>query len=125
MLGSDFFDSQHVQKNFPLPKKMRLLSQRINYLKSLLNRERAKMKKKLNSDRKRQTRHKIQLGGLLQKSGLTETFSIAPRDDLQDFDNLQKAAQLLGFLTECFEETAFTDVQFKQWQKQGERFLRG
>lgn len=43
----------------------------------------------------------------MQESGLHESFHISPGDDLQSYDNHDKAAQFLGFLTECFEKKEF------------------
>lgn len=74
--------------------------------------------------RRARTRCFIQAGGLLQKSGLMDVFLIAPGDNLQDNHNLEKAAQLLGFLTECFQKNDFDKVNLEQWRAIGERMLR-
>ena len=57
--------------------------------------------KKFDNDfRKAQTRTKIQLGGLLMKSGLTDFFNINSGDDLQlDSDKKDQAYILLGILS--------------------------
>jgi hypothetical protein len=56
-----------------------------------------------NNIRKSHTRTKIQLGGLLLKSGLTELLDIDQGDDLQiDFEKRNKAYILLGILTDSY-----------------------
>ena len=82
------------------------------------------MKQQHNTDRKNRTRTLIMLGGLVQKSGLMEAFSIEPGDDLQSYDNREKAAQLLGFLTMGFQENEFDDANLEQWRSVGERLLK-
>lgn len=53
--------------------------------------------------RRSQTRTKIQLGGLLIKSGLTDLLNIQQGDDLQlDFDKKDQAYILLGILSDTF-----------------------
>lgn len=83
------------------------------------------MKQQYQSDRKARTRQLIQGGGILQKSGLMAAFSIEPDDDLQDYNNREKAAQLLGFLSECFQENSFDAANFERWKSVGEGLLRG
>jgi hypothetical protein len=61
----------------------------------------------------------MMLDGLVQKSGLLDFFHITPGDDLQDDENLGKAALLLGFLTICFDED-----NLQQWKTIGERLIR-
>lgn len=82
------------------------------------------MKTEQQSHRKGRVRQLIQAGGILQKSGLIDTFCIAPGDDLQDFEHLDKAAKLLGFLTSCLEEKAFDEVNLEEWRVVGERLLK-
>jgi hypothetical protein len=82
------------------------------------------MKKQQQSDRKRTTRMKIQIGGLVQKSGLMEAFLIEPGDDLQEYKNLEKASRLLGFLNACLEKNRFDEANLKSWQLLGERLLK-
>ena len=82
------------------------------------------MKVEQQSRRKSRTRQLVQAGGLLQKSGLMDTFFIEPGDDLQDFQNLDKAAKLLGFLTSCFEEKIFDESNLERWRSVGERLLK-
>ena len=55
----------------------------------------------VNRQRKAETRTKIQLGGLVIKSGLTDVFSISTGTDLQlDSEAREKATLLLGALIE-------------------------
>lgn len=74
------------------------------------------MRQQHQSDRKARTRQLIQIGGLFQKSGLFETFNIAPDDDLQDYENREKSAQLLGFLITGFEKNEFDETNLEQWR---------
>lgn len=90
----------------------------------LLNQERLKMQKNSLRERKLRTRTLIQLGGLVQKAGLMETFNIRPGDDLQEYENLRKAAQLLGFLINAGESETFTEIKQSEFEKRGERMLR-
>ena len=56
-----------------------------------------------NDIRKSHTRTKIQLGGLLLKSGLTDLLDIDQGDDLQlDFEKKDKAYILLGILADSY-----------------------
>lgn len=82
------------------------------------------MKQQHNKGSKSRTRTLIMLGGLVQKSGLLDFFHITPGDDLQDHENLEKAAQLLGFLSMCFEKNEFDDANLEQWKTAGEKRLR-
>lgn len=82
------------------------------------------MNQQKQSERKARTRTYIQTAGLLHKSGLMEAFSIAPGDDLQAYENFEKAAQLLGFLIECFEKNEFDEDNLKRWRSIGERALQ-
>lgn len=53
-----------------------------------------------------------------------DAFLIAPGDDLQSNHNLEKGAQLLGFLTECFQKNDFDEANLEKWKTIGERLLR-
>lgn len=79
------------------------------------------MKKQHLNNRKQRTRMLIQLGGLVQKSGLLELLDITPGEDLQDYGNLPKAAQVLGFLIEGLERP---DAHLHDWEQIGRRKLR-
>lgn len=65
------------------------------------------------------TRTKIQLGGLIIKSGLSQLLDIMPGDDLQlDVDKRSQAHALLGILKEAAEtfeanKTALTYFEAK------------
>ena len=100
------------------------LYHQINCLKNTLNREKSKMKNQQQSDRKLRTRTLIEAGGLLQKSGIMDAFFIEPGDDLQDYENLEKASRLLGFLNECFDKSDFNDDNFEKWHSVGSRLLK-
>jgi uncharacterized protein YjgD (DUF1641 family) len=82
------------------------------------------MKTEQQSQRKSRTRQMIQLGGLLQRSGLLDAFLIAPGEDLQDYEHRHKAAKLLGFLHENFEEKVIDEDNVERWQSAGERLLK-
>lgn len=82
------------------------------------------MKAEQQSHRKSRTRQLIAAGGLLQKSGLLDAFLIAPGNDLQSYENRDKAAKLLGFLTSVFEENTFDEVHVERWRTVGERLLK-
>lgn len=82
------------------------------------------MKNKTNSTRQSRTRTLIQLGGILQKSGLLETFHIQTGEDLQDYESRHKAVQLLGFLTHCLEQHDSSEESVLTHEKVGERMLR-
>lgn len=53
-----------------------------------------------------------------------DAFSIAAGDDLQDYENLSKAAQLLGFLNSCFQENNFNEENLESWNSLGEKLLK-
>ena len=82
------------------------------------------MKKQQQSGRQGRTRTLIQIGGLVQKSGLMDAFLIAPGDDLQDYENLEKASRLLGFLSEHFETSTFNEENLERWSALGSRLLK-
>jgi hypothetical protein len=82
------------------------------------------MKTEQQSHRKSRTRQLVQAGGLLHKAGLMDAFLIEPEDDLQDYENRDKAARLLGFLSMCFEEITFDEVHLERWRALGERLLK-
>ncbi|MBY0501362.1 MAG: conjugal transfer protein TraD [Alphaproteobacteria bacterium] len=67
------------------------------------------------SQRKAETRTKIQLGGLLLKSGLAEVFSITPGVDLQlDEEGREKATILLGALIDMRQNIVLTHPKTSQ-----------
>ena len=72
-------------------------------------------------ERRAETRTKIQLGGLVIKSGLAELLNIQPGDDLQLYEeHFDKAAILLGALLEASE---FLDDKKTEWQWRGRKNL--
>lgn len=81
------------------------------------------MKLQKQSERKARTRTMIQAAGLLQKSGLMEAFQISSGEDLQDYENREKANRLFGFLIESFEKNLFNEHNFEKWQDLGKRRL--
>lgn len=103
---------------------MQRLKQLIVRLKNELSWEMSKMKAQQQSHRKVRTRQLIQIGGIFQKSGLLDAFLIEPQDDLQDYENLHKAAKLLGFLSMCFEKNTFNETELERWRSLGERLLQ-
>jgi hypothetical protein len=67
------------------------------------------------SQRKAETRTKIQLGGLLLKSGLAEVFSISSGTDLQlDEEGREKATILLGALIDMRQNIVSTHPKLPQ-----------
>lgn len=82
------------------------------------------MKAEQQSHRKNRTRQLIRAGGLLQKSGLMDAFLIEPEEDLQSYENRDKAAKFLGFLSECLEENTFDESNLERWRSVGERLLK-
>ena len=53
-----------------------------------------------------------------------DAFLIAPCDDLQDHENFEKAARLLGFLNSCLENSSFDEDNLEDWYARGEGLLR-
>lgn len=73
----------------------------INNIKANHYREKSRAEMASNGFRKARTRTLIQLGGLVEKSGLFNTLGIIPGADLQkDPQMTQKALSLLGALAE-------------------------
>lgn len=75
--------------------------------------------------RRARTRSLIQLGGLISRSGLLETFGITPGVDLQKDPETQKPAAALfkGFLI-LNEMANSEDVHLSNWAQQGLEELR-
>jgi hypothetical protein len=76
--------------------------------------------------RKSRTRTLIQLGGLLEKSGLLDDLNLAPGDDLQkDPECFDSAAILMGAL--CELRTSFhidnASAQKLLWRERGKEVL--
>jgi hypothetical protein len=83
-------------------------------------------KKAQNPERAKRTRQLIQIGGLVDKSGLTNLFDIAHGMDLQNDQNKEKAAVLLGFLSEsCDNVTSEIHTRkHETWKARGLSMLR-
>lgn len=89
---------------------MKVLSQKKNRLTGSINLLLTKKMKIQSNIRKSHTRTKIQLGGLLIKSGLTDFLNITQGDDLQlDLEKKDKAYILLGLLTDLYENIQSQD----------------
>jgi hypothetical protein len=82
------------------------------------------MKNHRNSERQNRTRLLIQIGGLVQKSGIMDAFQIQVGDDLQDYESLHKAASLLGFLRHSLEQFDASKAGMSEHIRTGERLLR-
>ena len=83
-------------------------------------------KRKQNPDRAKRTRQLIQIGGLVDKSGLANLFDIANGIDLQNDQNKEKAAVLLGFLGESCDNIT-SDIytrKYETWKARGLSMLR-
>lgn len=99
------------------------LSANVNKLSMQLNN--LSYKRNLSSERKARTRTLIQIGSLVEKSGLRELFNIELGEDLeQGIPSLDKAAVLLGFLTEAFENIDINEELKKKWLTNGIRLLK-
>lgn len=92
--------------------------------KNLLQKETKRMQNQSKAHRQSRSRTLIQLRALLVKIGLTKDFDITLGDDLQHPKNLHKAACLLGFLKDKFEEeNVLNSPQKHSWQIIGESLL--
>jgi len=93
----------------------------MNQLLATTNRKVSFHKSKQNSfsktQRKAETRTKIQLGGLLIKSGLADWFSIQVGSDLQlDEEEKEKATLLLGALIDMSKNLSLQDSKKEEWR---------
>jgi hypothetical protein len=85
-----------------------------------INRLLTQKRKTMSTNRKLETRTKIQLGGLIIKSGLADLLNIHPGDDLQSDTAKHGDAQvLLGLLVEASEKLSTDEEQREFWQKLG------
>ena len=82
------------------------------------------MKKQRNSERQNRTLLLIQIGGLVQKAGIMETFNINVGDDLQGFECFKKATRLLGFLSYSLDQFDESESSLTEFERNGERLLR-
>ena len=77
------------------------------------------------SERKARTRTLIQVGGLVNLAGLLDYCGIKLGIDLQlDLAQQDKAAMLLGLLTDVFEKSSTSLEQRSKWQELGIRILK-
>lgn len=118
------FFAEKKAKAGALPKRLIKLTQQINRHKSARNREISAIKNQRKSERQNRTRLLIQIGGLVQKAGVMEVFNIKVGDDLQDFESLNKAARLLGFLSHSLEQFDESEASMSELERKGERMLR-
>ena len=78
---------------------MHKMSQKLNRNSWAFEHQKRKLHRIDTADRKAETRTKVQLGGLILKSGLASFLEIEPGDDLQlDLLSREKATTLLGVL---------------------------
>jgi hypothetical protein len=76
--------------------------------------------------RKARTRTLIQLGGLIEKSGLLPSLDIALGDDLQKDENcFEGASTLLGALMDIQKSLDDDKAQKMLWTKRGKKALGG
>lgn len=77
--------------------------------------------------RKAEVRTKIQLGGLIIKSQLTDLLAITPGDDLQlDPSKWEKAAVILGALVDAYEKLQLDKEHslYQEWMTIGTKLLK-
>lgn len=74
--------------------------------------------------RKAETRTKIQLGGLIVKSGLLEPLGIHPGDDLQKNEqNFDAVATLMGAFLDLADPLHHDAAQKMLWKERGKKAL--
>ena len=76
--------------------------------------------------RKAKTRTKIQLGGLIEKSGILDDLNLTPGDDLQkDPDCHESVAILMGALCELRQNlhSEYAQAQMLLWRERGKAAL--
>jgi hypothetical protein len=75
--------------------------------------------------RKQRTRTLIQLGGLIEKSGLLDQFAISLGQDLQkDEEAHDEVMVLLGALTSLVHEMERGDYSRELWKERGVQCMR-
>jgi hypothetical protein len=116
-LGGSFF-----VENKPLKSKLsfldlRKMTQEVNRLYIALQQQNILSKVAAKSTRKARTRTLIQLGGLLDKAGITAKFNIILGEDLQsNVMQMDKASIVFGFLMEALntiDDTTQTRIKWK------------
>jgi hypothetical protein len=106
-------------------KTLLRLGQCINRLQAEEAGLRTKTIKSDNAERRARTRLLIQMGSLVNLSGLSLLCGIEEGDDLQlDIENRDKAAMLLGILLDVVADFAPTDTQKERWRQAGIRQLK-
>lgn len=104
---------------------------RINQNIACLEQKKRHLKERMNmtnsSLRKKRTRTLIQLGGLIEISGILPKLNIALGDDLQrDEEAFEASATLMGALNEIVE--SFDPQSFEQqkllWNRRGKKLLQ-
>lgn len=102
-------------------RRLRKITQGLNMTNRKISFYEAKKTSASQAQRKAETRGKIQLGGLLIKSGLADLFSISAGSDLQlDEEEKEKATLLLGALIEMRQTiTSITPSQKEDWARLG------
>lgn len=74
--------------------------------------------------RKARTRTLIQLGGLVEKSGLFEEIGLVPGSDIQKDREMQSLALgLLGALIEIKQDLKSNRVSLEMWKLKAQEFL--
>ncbi len=75
--------------------------------------------------RRARTRTLIQIGGLVKLAGLLDVCNIQEGEDLQsDLEQQDKAAVLLGLLTEVCENILSTTTKLDHWKMIGIRMMK-
>ena len=121
-LPKDFLKSSN---NNILYQEIVQMSKDINRLYNELNRQTRKSKYVNDANRKSRTRTLIQLGGLLDKAGITDKFSIMLGEDLQsDIPQMDKTAVLFGFLIEATATLNDSKEVRLKWQRLGTRAFK-
>ena len=105
-------------------KSLKRATRRLNQYHQLLAYRKEQLKMQQKNMRAQRTRTLIQVGGVVQKSGLLDTFSIQLGEDLQDFESRPKGYALLGFLYDALNQTNYTDTNCAHWEHMGKRLLK-
>jgi len=107
-------------------KQLHKIEQRITRYECQKARYLYRTKQTANQYRKARTRTLIQLGGLVEKSGLLEPLSITLGDDLQkDFDHQESIAIIVGALSDL-RRSFYNDEASSQkliWLERGKEIL--
>lgn len=107
-------------------KKFQKLNQHILRHKRNLFRLKNSLDTSRNNLRKARTRTLIQLGGLIEKSGLFETLGIIPGADMQKDEEMRALAMgLLGAFLELKQEVKSDHSVINLWQLKGKKYMDG